>query len=58
MTPNQFSALMERLDHRFDNFEEKFAGRLLRVELFTAAILGGFTLASALLGAGVIQLGG
>lgn len=52
MSPNQFSALMER----FDKFEERFAGRLLRVELQVAAIGGGLTLAAILIGTGVINL--
>lgn len=52
MSPIQFNALMER----FDKFEERFAARLLRVEMSNAAIGGGIILMSVLLGAGVIHL--
>lgn len=52
MSPNQFAQLMDR----FDKFEDRFAARLLRVEVQIAALGGGITLAAVLLGAGVINI--
>lgn len=52
MSPSQFQTLIARLDQ----FEEKFAARLTRVEVQLAAIIGGLILGSVLIGADVIHL--
>lgn len=52
MSPNQFTQLMDR----FDRFEERFAARLLRVEIQLAAFCGGIALGALLIGAGVINI--
>jgi hypothetical protein len=52
VSPSQFQQLLDR----FDKFEERFASRLLRVELQIAALGGGLTIVGLLVGTGTIHL--
>lgn len=52
MTPDHFQLLMAR----FDKFEEKYVARLFRLETLVWMMIGGLIFASALLGAGVIEI--